>query len=68
MAFIDFFAMFGWAYDRKTASDAMIARRIIKSGDGSHYLSHDEAHKTSIWGYGDSDITQDDQRELEKMK
>ncbi|CAO1433062.1 unnamed protein product [Diamesa serratosioi] len=66
-AFIDFFANIGWAYDRKSATNEMIARRVDKSGDGSHYLSHDEAHKTSIWGYGDNDITLDDQKELEKM-
>ena len=66
-AFIDFFANIGWAYDRKSATNEMIARRVDKSGDGSHYLSHDEAHKTSIWGYGDNDIAHDDQKELDKQ-
>jgi len=64
---IDFFASMGWVYDRKKVSPEMIARRVAKSGDGSHYLSHDEAHKNSIYGYGDKDIDQADQEELDRM-
>lgn len=55
--FINFFAWLGWAYDLKSVSPKMVARRAEKSGDGSH-----------IWGYGDSDITKEDLEELEKMK
>lgn len=64
---IDFFASMGWAYDRKKVSEEMIARRVLKSGDGSHYLSHDEAHKNSIYGYGDKDMDPDDQKDLDKI-
>lgn len=46
----------------------MIHRRVAKSGDGTHYLSHEEAHKNSIYGYGDKDIDPADQECLEKMK
>lgn len=46
----------------------MIARRVAKSGDGTHFLSHDEAHKNSIYGYGDKDMDPADHQDLEKMK
>ncbi|ENN73778.1 hypothetical protein HUJ04_010980 [Dendroctonus ponderosae] len=55
--FIDFFAKLGWAYDLKSVSSKMIARRAQRSGDGSH-----------IWGYGDADIELEDLKELEAMK
>lgn len=45
----------------------MIARRVQKTGDGTHFFSHEEAHKTGIWGFGDKDIQNDDQNVLEKM-
>lgn len=65
--FIDFFAHLGWAYDRKFATSEMIAKRVQKTGDGTHYLSHEEAHKTSIWGFGDKDIDTEEQKVLEQM-
>ncbi|XP_066157255.1 acyl-CoA Delta-9 desaturase-like [Euwallacea fornicatus] len=55
--FIDFFAKLGWAYELKSVSAQMIARRAKRSGDGSH-----------IWGYGDADIPTEDLKELENMK
>lgn len=64
---IDFFANMGWVYDRKLVSQEMIHRRVMKSGDGTHYLSHDEAHKSAVWGVGDKDMDTDDQKELEKI-
>lgn len=66
-AFLDFFANIGWVYDRKFASDEMISRKVAKSGDGTHYLSHEEAHKTSLWGYGDKEIDDQDEKELSTM-
>lgn len=51
-AFIDFFAKIGWAYDLKTVSADIIEKRVKRTGDGSHEL----------WGYGDSDITKEDQQ------
>lgn len=65
---IDFWSSMGWVWDRKQVSQEMINRRVLKSGDGSHFLSHDEAHKSSVWGYGDETIEQADQEELDKMK
>jgi stearoyl-CoA desaturase (delta-9 desaturase) len=65
--FIDFFAKIGWAYDLKYASPEMIARKAEKSGDGSHFLSHDEAHKDSLWGYGDKDLAEEDEEALKRL-
>lgn len=45
----------------------MIKRRVLRTGDGTHFLAHEEAHKTSIYGYGDKDIEPEDQAELENM-
>ncbi|CAH1727843.1 unnamed protein product [Chironomus riparius] len=67
-AVIDFFAHIGWVQDRKFASADMIARKVAKSGDGTHYLSHEAAHKTSLWGYGDKDIDDEDKKDLGTMK
>lgn len=41
----------------------MVARRVAKSGDGTH--AH---HNDCVWGYGDSDICIDDLHELEQMQ
>lgn len=57
-AFIDFFAKLGWAYDLKSVSPNMVARRAHRSGDGTH---------DSVWGYGDADIPAEDAEELEAM-
>ncbi|KAJ8680146.1 hypothetical protein QAD02_015933 [Eretmocerus hayati] len=35
-AFIDFFALIGWAYDLKIVPQEMIEKRASRSGDGSH--------------------------------
>lgn len=45
----------------------MIARRVEKCGDGTHYLSDDAAHKNAVWGYGDKDLCDEDLRELQQM-
>lgn len=44
----------------KYVSSEMVARRVAKSGDGSHPLA-------SVWGYGDVDIHKDDLIELDQM-
>lgn len=45
----------------------MIQKRAQKTGDGSYFLSHEEAHKTSIWGFGDNDIDTDEKKILDRM-
>lgn len=52
--FIDFFAKIGWAYDLKSVAPDTVAKRVKRTGDGSH----------EIWGYGDKDATPED---LESM-
>ncbi|XP_015431650.1 PREDICTED: acyl-CoA Delta(11) desaturase-like [Dufourea novaeangliae] len=49
-AFINFFAMFGLAYDLKVVPKDVIRKRVERTGDGSHEL----------WGWGDKDQTQED--------
>lgn len=39
---IRIFELFGWAYDLKTTSPEMIARRIKRTGDGTHYTANQE--------------------------
>lgn len=63
--FIDFFALFGWVYDRKVATSKMIARRVMKTGDGSHWLSDENAHTNGVWGLGDDAIEFEDLKELD---
>lgn len=41
----------------------MIARRVMRTGDGSHQLS--DGNET--WGYGDKDTDVKDQEELENL-
>jgi hypothetical protein len=65
---IDLFAHLGWAYDRKYASAELIAKKVSKFGDGSHYLSHEAAHATSLWGFGDEDLEKEDANILSKLK
>lgn len=46
----------------------MIARRAARSGDGTYQITHEEAHKDAVWGYGDPDISKDDAEELQRMR
>ncbi|XP_017778811.1 PREDICTED: acyl-CoA Delta(11) desaturase [Nicrophorus vespilloides] len=64
--FIDFFARIGWAYERKSATGEMVARRAKKSGDGSYVYENED--DPNVWGYGDADIPGDDMQELQDMK
>nr|XP_022906820.1 acyl-CoA Delta(11) desaturase-like [Onthophagus taurus] len=63
-AFIDFFAWLGWAYDLKTASEEMVRRRMLRTGDGTKLPPEEIGKKSSlkedlglssdnIWGWGD---------------
>lgn len=52
-AFIDFFAKIGWAYDLKTVPPALVRKRALRTGDGSH-------KEQEIWGWGDRDLTKED--------
>lgn len=61
----------------KFVSPEMVARRVAKSGDGTHPLhqqlqkqqqhEHEHQHTDCIWGYGDADICPADLKELQQM-
>lgn len=57
-----------YAETGKFVSPEMIARRVAKCGDGSHYLDCKEVHKDAVWGLGDKDIPLEDLEELNSMK
>ncbi|XP_055381758.1 uncharacterized protein LOC129612239 [Condylostylus longicornis] len=68
--FIEFCAKYGWAYDLKTVSEDTLRKRILRTGDGSHFalenmnvkelmenLDLDQANdKELIWGWNDNDM------------
>ncbi|XP_039286045.1 acyl-CoA Delta(11) desaturase isoform X2 [Nilaparvata lugens] len=67
-AFIDMFARIGWAYDLKMATPAMVQRRILRTGDGSHdsVAAHDHHHhQDEVWGWDDKDMTTEDKKLIE---
>lgn len=66
-AFIDFAAKLGLAYDRKSATPEMIAKRAERTGDESCFKFHEESHETWIWGYGDKDMGFDELNILDRM-
>lgn len=70
-AFIDFFALFGWAFDLRTVSDEMVRRRALRTGDGTHPSmggagvdkgNGPKAPVEHVWGWNDYDMTADDKR------
>ncbi|XP_049692880.2 acyl-CoA Delta-9 desaturase [Helicoverpa armigera] len=50
--FIEFLDMIGLAYDLKTASPEMVLNRIVRTGDGSHYLLGDEETRKAVTAWG----------------
>ncbi|XP_064072606.1 acyl-CoA Delta-9 desaturase-like [Vanessa tameamea] len=50
--FIRIFEKLGLAYDLKTASPEMVARRIIKTGDGTHYALGNEKDRNAVTAIG----------------
>ncbi|KAJ4438247.1 hypothetical protein ANN_14186, partial [Periplaneta americana] len=65
---IDFFSLFGWAYDLKTVSEEMIRKRSARTGDGSSSDStdhHDHDHANMVWGWGDKDMAEEDRKAAE---
>ncbi|XP_026744351.1 stearoyl-CoA desaturase 5-like [Trichoplusia ni] len=49
---IRFFERVGLAYDLKTASPEMVANRIIRTGDGTHYELGNEEAKAAVTAFG----------------
>nr|CAI5820447.1 unnamed protein product [Callosobruchus analis] len=69
-AFLDFMAYIGQAYDLKTVSEAMVRKRVKRTGDGSWEekeqggkkgeSGHDHEYGEYVWGWGDKDMKEDD--------
>jgi len=55
-AFIDFFAIIGWAYDMKTVSNDMVLKRASRTGDGTH------PDGDGVWGWDDSSLSNEDRK------
>ncbi|XP_076251322.1 acyl-CoA Delta-9 desaturase-like isoform X2 [Rhynchophorus ferrugineus] len=78
-AFLDLMARIGWATELKTASEDMIKKRVLRTGDGTWYgLSqlknnaddkghHHHDHGDMLWGWGDTDMGQNDVKEILKF-
>lgn len=54
-----------FGHSGKSVSPEMVARRVARCGDGSHYLSDQNAHENAVWGYGDKDLPVEDIAELQ---
>lgn len=52
----------------KSVSADMIARRVARCGDGTHFLDDSQAHQHALWGFGDVDIPNEDVCDLQQMK
>lgn len=81
-AFIDFFAMLGWATDLRTVPDNIVKSRILRTGDGSHSYSKEKCDVNDVnnndnegirdvdhfWGYGDKEMTLEDMKNVKILK
>ena len=66
--YIDVMAALGLIHDRKFAPPHMIARRVARTGDGSHILSKLISKDNTLWGFGDPDMHPDEKRDLENIE
>ncbi|KAG8337738.1 hypothetical protein J6590_015400 [Homalodisca vitripennis] len=60
--FLDLCSKLGLAYDLKMASEELVRRRILRSGDGTHSISQEHSHEGEVWGWGDKDMEDDEKR------
>ncbi|KAG5667062.1 hypothetical protein PVAND_015062 [Polypedilum vanderplanki] len=60
--FIDFFAWLGWATDLKVASEDMIRKRVLRTGDGSHPYSIEAAKNKQIFNEINNNLENDVKR------
>ncbi|CAH1990711.1 unnamed protein product [Acanthoscelides obtectus] len=73
-AFLDFMAHIGQAYDLKTVSEAMVKRRVKRTGDGTweekenggkrEDRGHEHEYGEYVWGWGDKDMREDDIKDV----
>lgn len=50
----------GWAHDLKCVPSHIIKKRVLRTGDGSHECNKHHSHENQLWGYGDKDMTTED--------
>ena len=66
--YINVLAALGLVHDRKFASQHMIARRVARTGDGSHVLSKSYLKESKLWGYGDPDMHPNDKEDIKNIE
>jgi len=67
----------GWATELKTVPDEIIKKRVLRTGDGSHPYSKEEAENNNnnnndykdiirdtehFWGFGDKEMNPEDMK------
>lgn len=62
--FIDLCGLFGLVYDKKIATPDMIRRRVLKTGDGSHWIAKREALRIAESDYSDENVVRDMEKPL----
>lgn len=78
--FIDLFAKIGWAYDLKSVSPTLIAKRAARTGDGSYVAPpeikpnepptlppHDLDQENMVWGWDDKDMSNEDRLQATRV-
>jgi stearoyl-CoA desaturase (delta-9 desaturase) len=68
--------MVGWAYDLKTVSQELLQKRVLRTGDGSHFYNKQENNnitgsdkaEDNLWGWGDEDMREEDKVAAEITK
>lgn len=63
-AFIDFFALIGWATDLKTASAELVRKRMLRTGanNNNNSLVDEEGDKPEVWGWDDPALPEEDKK------
>lgn len=46
--FLDLCARLGLAYDLKVASEELVRKRVLRSGDGTHHIVHEHSHGDEV--------------------
>lgn len=71
--FIDMFSLIGWAYDLKTVPAELVAKRALRTGDGTRkqtvstgsaaaVTQEDAPITTNVFGWTDNDLLDEDRQ------
>ncbi|XP_060524772.1 acyl-CoA Delta-9 desaturase-like [Cylas formicarius] len=74
-AFLDLMARIGWATELKTASEEIVKKRVLRTGDGTYpniesmvaqMAGQDHHHDDGelIWGWGDKDMKEEEKNDI----